>query len=60
MITLADMEVSYISWIAGFNEGMLKFKGSEPDAIMFADSVVRKSQGVSMTKDLANIQKVVS
>jgi hypothetical protein len=57
MITLADMEVSYISWIAGFNEGMQKFKGSEPDAIMFADSVVRKSQGVSMTKDLANVQK---
>ena len=57
MITLADMEVSYISWIAGFNEGMVKFKGSEPDAIMFADSVVRKSQGVSMTKDLANVQK---
>jgi len=57
MITLADMEVSYISWIAGFNEGMLKFKGSEPDAVMFADSVVRKSQGVSMTKDLANVQK---
>ncbi len=57
MITLADMEVSYISWIAGFNEGMLKFKGNEADAVMFADSVVRKSQGVSMTKDLANIQK---
>lgn len=45
------------TWLGAYQKGLIDFKGHEGQAIEYADSVVRLSQGSGQNKDLARIQR---
>jgi hypothetical protein len=53
-ILYMDMIVTMTGWTAAFNQS-LKEGASEDDAVAFADSVIRKTQGAGGTKDRSAI-----
>ena len=64
-IALADDAVSKMSWMAAYSQAMagdtngieLTDPNLEKNAILYADQIVRTSQGTGMSKDLAAIQR---
>lgn len=55
-IGFMDLTVSLPSWVGAYEKGIAE-NMSDKDAIAYADSVVRMSQGAAGAKDLANIQQ---
>ena len=57
LIGIMDRSVVYPSWLAGYTEGMEKFKGDEAQAIEYADMIVRRTHDVASPKDLSEMQR---
>lgn len=61
LIAYADLAVSFPTWMGAYQKAMdgkvenIK-KGNENDAALFADGIVRKTQGSGGPKDLSNMQ----
>ncbi|MDL2267207.1 hypothetical protein LJC46_04370 [Desulfovibrio sp. OttesenSCG-928-G15] len=52
-----QMGVDLPTWWGAFEKGMHDLNGDEKRAALYADSVVRMSQGSGSTKDLARVQR---
>jgi len=56
-ITAMDRAVAMPTWVAGYREGMKKYKGDEKMAIDHADMTVRTTQASASLKDLCGWQR---
>lgn len=60
MAYIGWVEFSFVSgptWVAAYNKGVGRFGYDNAQAALYADRMVRKSQGSGRTKDLAAIQR---
>ena len=54
---ICQMGVDLPTWWGAYEKGLQDYKGDEIEAALYADSIVRQSQGSGSIKDLSRIQR---